>query len=76
MKSKNKTDLRAIGILLILHGMQYTYKIMLHQEPEGGYTVTVPALPGCISFGEDEAIEMAKDAIAIYSEELQSREAN
>ena len=55
--------------------MQYTYKIMLHKEPEGGYTVSVPALPGCITFGEDvdEAIAMAKDAIDIYIEELQSR---
>ena len=41
---------------------------MLHKEPEGGYTVTVPALPGCITCGEnaDEAITMAKDAIDIY----------
>jgi predicted RNase H-like HicB family nuclease len=55
--------------------MQYTYKIMLHKEPEGGYTVTVPVLPGCITYGEnvEEAIEMAKDAINIYIEELQSR---
>jgi len=58
--------------------MQYTYKIMLHKEPEGGYTVTVPALPGCITFGEDvdEAIEMAKDAIDLYVEELKSRGEN
>jgi len=55
--------------------MQYTYKLMLHKEPEGGYTVVIPALPGCITFGEDidEAIAMAKDAIDIYIEELQSR---
>ena len=58
--------------------MQYTYKIMLHKEPDGGYTVTVPALPGCITYGEnvDEAIAMAKDAIDIYIEELQSRGEN
>ncbi len=55
--------------------MQYTYKLMLHKEPEGGYTVIVPALPGCITYGEDvdDAIVMAKDAIALYIEELQSR---
>ena len=55
--------------------MQYNYKIMLHKEPEGGYTVTVPVLPGCITYGEDidEAIAMAKDAIDIYIEEFQSR---
>ena len=51
---------------------------MLHKETEGGYTVTVPALPGCITYGEnvDEAIVMAKDAIDIYIEELQSRGEN
>jgi len=34
-------------------------------EPEGGYTVTVPALPGCVSYGEtfEQAIDMAFDAI-------------
>ncbi len=55
--------------------MQYTYKIMLHKEAEGGFTVNVPALPGCITFGDtvDEAIEMAKDAINLYLEELKSR---
>jgi antitoxin HicB len=55
--------------------MQLTYKILLHKEPEGRYTVTVPALPGCITYGEnvDHAIEMAREAIEIYIEELQSR---
>ncbi len=55
--------------------MQYTYKIMLHKAPEGGYTVTVPALPGCITEGDDvdQAISMAKEAIEIYIEELKSR---
>ena len=40
----------------------YTYKIHLHKEEEGGYTTIVPALPGCITYGEnvDEAISMAK----------------
>ena len=52
-----------------------TYKILLHKEPEGQYTVTVPALPGCVTFGEnvDHAIQMAKEAIELYIEELQAR---
>ena len=55
--------------------MQFTYKILLHKEPEGQYTATVPALPGCVTFGEnvDHAIKMAKEAIELYIEELQSR---
>ena len=49
-----------------------TYRILLNREPEGGYTVTVPALPGCITYGEnvDEAIAMAKEAIELYIESL------
>ena len=55
--------------------MQYTYKIMLHKEEEGGYMATVPALPGCITYGEDidDALAMTKEAIELYIEELQYR---
>jgi antitoxin HicB len=37
----------------------------LKPEPEGGYTISVPSLPGCISYGKtfEEAIEMIKDAM-------------
>lgn len=53
----------------------YTYNIHLHKEPEGGFTVTVPALAGCITYGEDidEAIAMAKEAIELFIEELKDR---
>jgi antitoxin HicB len=43
------------------------YTIVLVPEPEeGGYSVLVPALPGCVTQGEtvEEAIAMAQDAIA------------
>ncbi|HRO43612.1 MAG TPA: type II toxin-antitoxin system HicB family antitoxin [Flavipsychrobacter sp.] len=58
--------------------MQYNYKIRLMREEEGGYTVLVPALPGCITYGEtvDEAIAMAKEAIEVYIEELRERGVN
>lgn len=51
------------------------YKLHLHKEIDGGFTVIVPILPGCITYGEtlDEAIEMAQEAIELYIEELQSR---
>jgi len=53
----------------------YTYKIHLNKETEGGFTVSVPALPGCITYGEDldHAIAMAREAIELYIEELQER---
>ncbi|MGQ0673852.1 MAG: type II toxin-antitoxin system HicB family antitoxin [Hyphomicrobium sp.] len=44
-----------------------TYQITLRPEPEGGFTVRVPALPEIITYGEDEpeALAMAKDAIEL-----------
>ena len=55
--------------------MNRTYRINLRKEEEGGYTVFVPSLSGCITYGEtvDEAIDMAKEAIELYIEELQDR---
>jgi predicted RNase H-like HicB family nuclease len=53
--------------------MKYNnYKILLRPEPEGGFTVTVPSLPGCITYGSTlaEAKEMAKEAIELYLESL------
>jgi antitoxin HicB len=49
-----------------------SYRITMRKEPEGGYTVLVPALPGCITYGKtvEEAIVMAKDAIRGYVESL------
>ena len=51
-----------------------SYRILLRKEPEGGYTVIVPSLPGCITYGEtiDEAKKMAKEAIEAYIETLKA----
>ena len=50
------------------------YKILLKKEPEEGFTVFVPSLPGCITYGDilDEAIEKAKEAIELYIESLKA----
>jgi predicted RNase H-like HicB family nuclease len=54
--------------------MKKSYEYTIHLEPaeEGGYTVTVPMLPGCVTEGDtyEEALAMAKDAIAAYIETL------
>ena len=45
------------------------YTLILEPEPEeGGYSVTVPALPGCRTQGEtiEECIERAREAIAAW----------
>ena len=46
------------------------YRILLRKEPDGGYTVMVPSLPGCVTYGEtiEEAIDMAKETIELYIE--------
>ena len=51
------------------------YRILLRREPEGGYTVTVPMLPGCVTYGEtiDDAIAMAREAIELSIEDLQEK---
>jgi len=50
-------------------------KIRIRLEPseEGGYTVFVPALPGCISEGEsrEQALENIKEAIHLYLEPIE-----
>ena len=50
-----------------------TYRVVLRKEPEGTYTAMVPALPGCITWGEniEHAMAMAKEAIIGYIEVLQ-----
>ena len=51
------------------------YTIVLEPDEEGsGYTVIVPALPGCITQGRtrEEAIERAKEAISLYIESLEA----
>ena len=46
------------------------YTVILVPEEEGGYSVEVPALPGCYTQGEtrEEAIAMAREAIELYLE--------
>lgn len=45
-------------------------KVVLEEQEEGGYTVYVPSLPGCISQGEtkEEAMKNIKEAIELYLE--------
>jgi predicted RNase H-like HicB family nuclease len=45
-------------------------KVVFEPSDEGGYTVHVPALPGCISEGDtlEEARENIREAIELYLE--------
>lgn len=44
--------------------------LVLEEEKTGGFSVSVPSLPGCFSQGEnfDEAVKNGKEAIALYLE--------
>lgn len=46
------------------------FNAVFQEEKEGGFSVWVPALPGCTSQGEtfEEAVENIREAIALYIE--------
>ena len=48
------------------------FTVVYEQEPDGGYVVTVPALPGCVSQGDsrDQAAANIREAIEAYVEAL------
>lgn len=52
-----------------------TFSVILEPQPEGGFTVFVPALPEIVTEGdtEEEAIAMAKDAIRLVLEDRSAR---
>jgi predicted RNase H-like HicB family nuclease len=47
--------------------------VRLEESDEGGFTVYVPSLPGCISEGDthDEAIANIREAIELYLEPIE-----
>ncbi len=51
---------------------EMNYTVIYQKEPEGGYTVIVPSLAGCVTYGRDleEAKKMAREAIELYLESL------
>ena len=55
--------------------MKRTFAIILEPQPEGGFTVTVPALPEVITEGDTraEAVAMAKEAIELAIEHRRSK---
>jgi predicted RNase H-like HicB family nuclease len=48
-------------------------KVVLESSNEGGYTVYVPSLPGCISEGEtvEDAVTNIREAIELYLEPIE-----
>jgi antitoxin HicB len=54
--------------------MTRNFKVLLEPNEDGGYTVHVPLLPGCISEGDTrkEALANIKEAIEAYCESLEA----
>lgn len=48
-------------------------KVVLEKSDDGGYTVFVPSLPGCISEGDtiDDAVDNITEAISLYLEPVE-----
>jgi predicted RNase H-like HicB family nuclease len=49
------------------------FQVVLEPSDEGGYTVYVPSLPGCISEGDtiEEALANIREAIELYLEPVE-----
>ena len=47
-------------------------QVLLERSEDGGFTVSVPSLPGCISEGDtrDEALRNIREAIELYLEPI------
>ena len=47
------------------------YTVILEREDDGGYVVTAPALPGCVSQGDtrEEALQNIREAMDLYIED-------
>ncbi len=56
-----------------LRGEKMKLRVVLEPQKEGGFTVTAPSLPGCISQGETEkeALKNIREAIELYLEPIE-----
>lgn len=54
----------------------YFYKVVIEPCEEGGFTASIPKLPGCVSEGEtyEEALANIKEAAELYLETARDRE--
>lgn len=50
------------------------FRVLVEQDEEGIFVAEVPSLPGCLTQGEtrQEAVENAREAIAVYLESLEA----
>lgn len=58
--------------------MTYSFNIVFRPEPEGGYTVLVPSLPGCLTWAETipEGKKLIQESIYAYIESVRKHNDN
>jgi predicted RNase H-like HicB family nuclease len=63
------------AVLFRKRHLSMRYTVFLEQEADGGFVVTVPALPACVSQGDtrEEALANIREAIQVYIEHLRER---
>jgi len=66
--------LKTPSLYAILGLMTRTFAVVLVPQPEGGFFVECPALPGCYSQGESvqEALDNIREAILLAIEDLEA----
>lgn len=60
----------------VIRGQERRYTAVFEKDEEvGGYTVTIPALPGCISEGDtfEEALKNIEEAATLYIEVMEEK---
>jgi len=59
--------------MLSMESLSMKLQVVLEPSEDGGFTATVPALPGCISEGEtrEEALRNIEEAVLLYLEPVE-----
>jgi antitoxin HicB len=65
---------RAVDCIILGKRPSMRYTVILQKEEDGGYVVTVPVLPGCVSQGNtrEEALKNIEEAIEVYLEDVRA----
>jgi antitoxin HicB len=65
---------RAVDCIILGKRPFMRYTVILQKEEDGGYVVTVPVLPGCVSQGNtrEEALKNIEEAIEVYLEDVRA----
>jgi predicted RNase H-like HicB family nuclease len=73
LRDQRKYENQIIYTFKKMEGLNMKLKVVFEPSDEGGYTVYVPSLPGCISEGDnkEDALANIKEAIELYIESVE-----